>query len=92
MGFGGSAAAMIQSLRNNKKQLRKREKYFEKDANPISHSYGKLEDHKKMTLYEFKAFQKKLQQEESRRMTRLILAFTSIMIIILVSVIYLLYF
>lgn len=92
MGFGGSAAAMIQSLKNNRNQLRKRDKYFDKDANPMGSSYGKLEDHKKMTPYEFKAFQKKLQQNDAKRMRKLLLVFGSLMLFITAVALYLLFF
>ena len=44
MGFGGSALAMAQTLRNNAKQLVKRDKYFEKDITPSNSSYGKIID------------------------------------------------
>jgi len=47
MGFGGSALAMAQTLRNNAKQLVKRDKYFEKDITPSNSSYGKIIDIKK---------------------------------------------
>jgi len=64
MGFGGSAAAMIQSLRNNKKQLATRERYFDKNKKQSNASYGEFVDHKKMSPYEFKSFQKQIRADE----------------------------
>ena len=52
MGFGGSALAMIQTLKNNVKQLASRNKYFDKKTDSQS-VYGKFIDHKKMSPKEF---------------------------------------
>lgn len=47
MGFGSSG--MIQSIRNNAKQLVKRKSYFEKDVDSKSSNSKKIVDHKKMS-------------------------------------------
>lgn len=65
MGFGGSAAAMIQVLRNNSKQLAQRDKYFDKKVNHGNGSFGRFVDHKKMTAEELQAF--KLQLAKKRK-------------------------
>ncbi len=53
---GGSAAAMIQSIRYNAKQLTNRKKYFEKDAASRYRASMKVVDYKKMTPQQFEAF------------------------------------
>jgi hypothetical protein len=92
MGFGGSAAAMIQSLRSNAKQLAKRKNYFEK--NPAS-KYGtstKIVDYKKMSPAQFAAFKQKLKENELRRQKRLAFIFGSAMLVIVSVIIYFLFY
>lgn len=92
MGFGGSAAAMIQSIRNNAKQLAKRDKYFEKDVTSSNGNYGKIIDHKKMSPEQFEAFKLKLRQNELRRQKNLAIVFGSIMLVIIAVLIYFLFY
>ncbi|AFL81899.1 hypothetical protein Aeqsu_2441 [Aequorivita sublithincola DSM 14238] len=92
MGFGGSAAAMIQSIRNNAKQLANRKNYFEKD---VSSKYGtstKVVDYKKMSPAQFVAFKQKLKENELRRQKNLVFVFGSIMLVILAIIIYFLFY
>ncbi|PHR12356.1 MAG: hypothetical protein COA40_08850 [Aequorivita sp.] len=92
MGFGGSALAMAQTLRNNAKQLVKLDKYFEKDITPSNSSYGKIIDYKKMSPEQFEAFKQKLRQKEIERQKRLTIVFGSVMIVIVAALVYLLFF
>ncbi len=87
-GFSGSAAAMIQSLRNNKKQLAQRDSYFDKNKKRSKGSYGEFVDHKKMSPYEFKLFQKKLKANELSRQRRVITIFGLIMVVIIGTILY----
>ncbi len=92
MGFGGSAAAMIQSIRNNAKQLAKRNNYFEKD---VPSKYGtptKIVDYKKMSPAQFEAFKKKLKENELRRQKHLVIVFGSVMLLIICVLIYFLFY
>jgi hypothetical protein len=92
MGFGGSAAAMIQSIRNNAKQLAKRNNYFEKD---VASKYGtstKIVDYKKMSPAQFEAFKQKLKENELRRQKHLAVVFGSIMLVIICALIYFLFY
>ncbi|MCG2417857.1 hypothetical protein K8089_02400 [Aequorivita sp. F47161] len=92
MGFGGSAAAMIQSIRSNAKQLAKRNNYFEK--NPAS-KYGtstKVVDYKKMSPAQFAAFKQKLKESELRRQKNVAIVFSSVMLVIVGALIYFLFF
>ncbi len=88
----GVVQAMIASIKNNKKQLSKRDNYFEKGVDANHGAYGKLEDHKKMSSYEFKVFQKKLKEDELRRQRKVFTIFGSIMLVIVSVVIYFLFF
>ncbi|MCB0465613.1 MAG: hypothetical protein KDC78_08060 [Aequorivita sp.] len=92
MGFGGSAAAMIQSLRNNAKQLAKRNNYFEKDVPSKYGTSTKIVDYKKMAPEQFEAFKLKLRQNELRRQKHLAIVFGSIMSIIVGVLVYFLFF
>ncbi|MEH6765076.1 hypothetical protein [Aequorivita antarctica] len=92
MGFGGSAAAMIQSIRYNAKQLAKRNNYFEKD---VASKYGtstKIVDYKKMSPAQFVAFKQKLKQNEVSRQKRLTIVFGGVMVVILGVLIYFLFY
>ena len=92
MGFGGSAAAMVQSIRNNAKQLAKRNNYFEKD---VASKYGtstKIIDYKKMSPAQFEAFKQKLKEDELRRQKNLAIVFGSVMLVIIGVLIYFLFF
>lgn len=92
MGFGGSAAAMLQSLRNNAKQLAKRKKYFEKEVPAALKEHIKFTDYKKMPPAEFEAFKKKLKENELNRQKRLFFVFGGIMIVIIGAISYFLFF
>jgi|GEM_PF-1021552 len=92
MGFGGSALAMAQTLRNNAKQLVKRDKYFEKNITPSNSNYGKIIDYKKMSPEQFATFKQKLRQTEIERQKRLVLVFGSVMVVIVGILIYFLFF
>jgi len=81
--MGGSAAAMIQSIRNNKKQLIKREGYFDKKTQSYS-SYGKLVDHKKMSPAQFSAFKQK-SREDAKRLHRKQLVILGVVMSLLIS-------
>lgn len=92
MGFEGSAAAMIQSLRNNAKQLSKRNNYFEKD---VPSKYGtptKIVDYKKMSPEKFEVFKKKLRENELRRQKHLAIIFGSVMLVVIGILIYYLFY
>jgi hypothetical protein len=92
MGFGGSAAAMAQSIRNNAKQLAKRNNYFEKG---VSSKYGtstKIVDYKKMSPAQFVAFKQKLKENELRRQKKLVIVFGSVMLAIIGILIYFLFY
>ena len=92
MGFGGSASAMVQSIRNNAKQLVKRKNYFEKD---VASKYGtstKIVDYKKMSPAQFEVFKQKLKKNELRRQKNLAIVFGSIMLVIVGFLIYFLFY
>lgn len=90
MGFGSSG--MIQSIRNNAKQLVKRKSYFEKDIDSKSSNSKKIVDHKKMSPAQFVAFKQQLKENELRRQKRLIVIFGGVMTIILSAIIYFLFY
>ena len=92
MGFGGSALAMAQTLRNNAKQLVKRDKYFEKNTTPFNSNYGKIIDYKKMSPEQFEIFKYKLRQKELQRQKRLAHIFGGVMAVIVGGLIYFLFF
>lgn len=91
MGFGGSALAMMQTLKNNAKQLAKRKRYFDKNKASYS-SYGKFVDHKKMSPKEFITFQEKLKANNRQNRRRLLFVFSAVMLLILAVIIYFLFF
>ncbi|HBY66992.1 MAG: hypothetical protein CMC07_04585 [Flavobacteriaceae bacterium] len=91
MGFGGSALAMMQTLKNNAKQLAKRKRYFDKNKASYS-TYGKFVDHKKMSPEQFATFQKQLKENNANNRRRLLLVFSAVMLLILAVIIYFLYF
>jgi hypothetical protein len=66
MGFGGSAAAMMQSIKLNKAQLKSSKSYFDKDKS-YAKAYGDFVDHKKMTPAQFEAFKSKLKKRGKRK-------------------------
>lgn len=92
MGFGGSASAMAQTLKNNAKQLAKRDKYFEKDVASSIGDYGKIVDYKKLSPEKFEAFKQNLKKSELRRQKHLAIAFGSVMLIIIGILIYFLFY
>ena len=92
MGFGGSALAMAQTLKNDAKQLAKRDKYFEKGVAPSIGNYGKIVDYKKMSPEQFEAFKLKLKQNEIRGQKNLAIVFGGLMILIIGVLIYFLFY
>lgn len=92
MGFGGSAAAMVQSIRNNAKQLTKQNRYFEKDVASKYEASTKIIDYKKMSPAQFEAFKQRLKENELHRQKRLAIIFGSVMLIIIGGLVYLLFF
>jgi len=92
MGFGGSALAMAQTLRNNAKQLAKRDRYIEKDVASSLGNYGKIEDYKKMSPTQFREFKLKLRRNELRRQKNLAIVFGSLMLITISTLIYFLFY
>ena len=91
MSFGGSALAMMQTLKNNAKQLAKRKGYFDKNK-PSYSTYGKFVDHKKMSPEDFEAFKLKLKKNELRRQIKLGVVSGIAVIIIVSTVVYFLYY
>ncbi|MAY23578.1 MAG: hypothetical protein CMC74_12420 [Flavobacteriaceae bacterium] len=92
MGFGGSVAAMIASLKNNK---RDRTTLYDKDKkgkNASGSSYGAFVDHKKMSPEEFKAFQQKLKEKKKAETKRQLILFGVIVLVVVAFVSYFLYF
>jgi len=89
MGFGGSVAAMIQSLKANK---RTRVSMFEKDVDKHQKMYGQFTDHKKMSPKAFTLFKKRLELQEQARKRKLYLVFGSVMLIFFVFGIYFLFY
>lgn len=74
--------AMILALKNNK---RNRRTAFDKKAANQRSSFGELINHKKMTTYEFAAFQKKVYKEKSlQKRRRIILILITIVTVILI--------
>ena len=70
MGFGGSVAAMIASIKANNAQRANRKSNYKDSVKNGSVGYGKLIDHKKMSAPEFAAFKAKLiekRKSETRR-------------------------
>ncbi|CAM3493368.1 hypothetical protein [Aequorivita lipolytica] len=92
MGFGGSAAAMVQSIRNNAKQLAKRNSYFEKDVPSKYGTSTKIVDYKRMSPAQFVAFKQKLKENELRRQKHLAIVFGSVMFVIIGVLIYFLFY
>ncbi len=92
MGFGGSAAAMVQSIRNNAKLLAKRNNYFEKGLAKKYKTSTKIIDYKKLSPAQFEAFKQKLKEDESRRQKKLAIVFGSVMLVIISGFVYLLFF
>ena len=94
MGFGGSVASMIQSLRGNRAQLNSQNKkgYFEKDVESVE-TYGKFEDHKKMSPAQFAAYKAKVKRREAGNKKRLAITFGLVVVILVSAFFYfLLYF
>lgn len=91
MGFGGSAAAMVQSICNNAKQLAKRNKYFEKKVVSKHGTSTKIIDYKKMSSAQFDIFKQKLKEKEMQRQKRLMIVFGSVMLVIISVLIYLVF-
>lgn len=89
MGFIGSTQAMIQSIRANRAQLKSQNQkgYFEKDVDNVE-SYGKFEDHKKMTPEQFAAFKAQVKQREAENTKRLAITFGIAVVIIVSGVVY----
>ena len=87
MGFGGSVAAMLSSLKNNKNQLGKKDKYFNKKVDGYSDSYGKLVDHKKMSPYQMEEFKKKLKAERKNEQLTTYIWFVSALVIVVLLIV-----
>jgi len=88
MGFGGSVAAMITSLRSNK---RERVSRFDKDKrkqllNEPKGNHDGLIDHTKMGPYEFHLFKRKLERQ-AKRDTRIRLVALAIITILVVTIV-----
>ncbi|MDX1462892.1 MAG: hypothetical protein R3359_07540 [Marinirhabdus sp.] len=64
MGFGGSVAAMIASIKANNAQRAIRKSNYKDSVKNGSVGYGKLIDHKKMSPTEFAAFKEKLLRQK----------------------------
>lgn len=78
MGFGGSVAAMLTSLKNNK---RDRKTAFDKETGKMRSTYGKFVDHKKLSAEDFAAFKLKMVKQKRRsRIVLLVQIFISICI------------
>ncbi|QAA83049.1 hypothetical protein EI546_15585 [Aequorivita sp. H23M31] len=92
MGFGGSAAAMILTLRNNAKQLAKRNNYFEKDIPSKYPNSAKIIDYKKMSPQQFDTFKQNLKKEERRRLIIVTIVFGTTMIFFVGIVVYFLFY
>lgn len=75
MGFGASAAAMVQFIHNNAKLLAKRNNYFEKDVAKRYSTSTKIIDYKKLSPAHFEAFKQKLKDNEPRRQKNLAVVF-----------------
>ena len=93
MGFVGSAAAMIQSIRGNRAQLnsKRRDGYFEKDVDKMV-SRGKFEDHKKMSPAQFAAFKAQVKQREADNLKRLTISFGIAVVIIVSAGVYFMFY
>lgn len=89
MSFGGSVAAMIQSLKANK---RTRTTMFEKDFEKQQTIYGKFQDHKKMSSQAFELYRKRLQLEEQNSQRKFYITFGIVMLVFLSVGIYFLFF
>ncbi len=79
MSFGGSVAAMLSSLRHNKRERVSRFDKEQRKKEEIQGMYGKLEDHTRMDPYAFGQFKKKLEreakkEEQTRRVALLIIS------------------
>lgn len=90
MGFGGSVAAMMQSMKTNRAQLKKRDRYFDKEVNHEK-AYGDFTDHKKMSAAQFENFKAKLKQQEKERSRKLLIIFSVVMIVIIGMLSYILF-
>lgn len=88
-GGAGHIFSMIASLKNNK---RNRKSLFEKDVIELNVHYGTIEDYKKLSSQEFEAFRKKLKENELNRQKRLWMVFGGIMIVIIITLSYFLFF
>ncbi len=92
MGFGGSALAMAQTLKNNAKQIAKRDNYFKRDVASNYKKSPKIVDYKNMSPAQFSAFQQRLKENEIRRQKNLGIVFGSVMLLIIGVLIYFLFF
>ena len=92
MGFGGPAAVMVQSIRNNAQLLATRNNYFE---NGVAKKYGtstNIIDHKKLSPAQFEAFKHKLKESELRSQKTLAMIFGSVILVTISGLAYLLFF
>jgi len=72
MGFGGSVAAMIASIKANEAQRSQRRASY-KNGTYSKASYGKFVDHKKMSPSDFAAFKEKLEKERKAEQLKTII-------------------
>ena len=92
MGFGGSASAMVQSIRNNAKLLDKINNYYEKSVAKKYGTSNKIIDYKKLSPAQFEALKHKFNESELRRQKTLAMIFGSAMLVIISGFVYLLFF
>ena len=81
---------MQSSLRNNR---RDRKSIFDKKGDALNPDFGKFEDHKKMTTYEFHELQKKIKKDDAERQKKFIIkSVLSISLLVIIVVYFLFYF
>lgn len=84
-----SIQGMIASIKSNK---RKRNSVFDDNKERINATYGEFVDHKKMTNYEFKQFQKKLKQDNQISQQKFLLKSIISITVLIIIVVYFLFF
>lgn len=92
-GFGSSVAAMIASIKNNKRTGKtlyiKDKNNFKKSSN---HLYGKLTDHKKLSVSDFNAFKANLNENlKSERNRTLKMKIITLVITVILVITFLLF-
>ena len=89
MGFGGSVAAMIASIKANNAQRASRKANYRDLKSFGSVGYGKFVDHKKMSPAAFTAFKEKLEAQK-RLETKKTIILIVISVVVAISLVYLL--